>query len=45
MAKPKSDKESYIWFSKEYLKKYNNYIGFKVTAYYGKNKVSTWLRK
>lgn len=41
MKKNKSDKESYIWFSKAYLKKYNNKVKFKITAYYGKKTVST----
>lgn len=40
MNKAKSDKESYISIKRNFLKKYNNNINFKFTAYYGKKTVS-----
>ena len=39
ISKPKSNKMSYVIFSKKTLKKLKNKVTFKITAYYGKNKL------
>lgn len=36
ISKPKNTKDSYILFSEKFLKKNNNKVTFRITAYYGK---------
>ncbi len=39
ISKPKSNKMSYVLFSKKTLKKLKNKVTFKITAHFGKNKL------